>query len=239
MPARLARRTARTPKVVIIVGATHGATADVSRPTPTPRTPRRSSTRPNVVKVYSPNATWSKVKAAVDRRDRSSSTWATATAGRARTRTTRKYTTKDGFGLNATAGNGDYNNKYYGEPYVDDARPRPERDRPAPPPVLRVGQLASRATPSRRVDRRQAARRQLRRRLPQGRRSAVIADGHTGAAYYLRGLFTTHQTIALAVAERARTTTATSSASRRRATPGATVYMDPDSPTTASTARSS
>ncbi len=29
-----------------------------------------------------------------------------------------KYTTKDGFGLNATAGNGDHNNKYYGEPYV-------------------------------------------------------------------------------------------------------------------------
>ena len=28
------------------------------------------------------------------------------------------YTTKDGFGLNATAGDGDYNNKYYGEPYV-------------------------------------------------------------------------------------------------------------------------
>ena len=29
-----------------------------------------------------------------------------------------KYTTKDGFGLNATAGHGDSNNKYYGEPYV-------------------------------------------------------------------------------------------------------------------------
>ena len=28
------------------------------------------------------------------------------------------YTTKDGFGLNATSGAGDYNNKYYGEPYV-------------------------------------------------------------------------------------------------------------------------
>ena len=49
---------------------------------------------------------------------RSSSTSATATAGPARTPTTRPYTTKDGFGLNATAGNGDGNNKYYGEPYV-------------------------------------------------------------------------------------------------------------------------
>ena len=29
-----------------------------------------------------------------------------------------EYTTKNGFGLNATAGNGDSNNKYYGEPYV-------------------------------------------------------------------------------------------------------------------------
>ena len=79
--------------------------------------PRRASTPPNVVKVYSPNATWAKVKAAVVGASvviymghgngwPSPYTYDPA------------YTTKDGFGLNATAGNGDYNNKYYGEPYI-------------------------------------------------------------------------------------------------------------------------
>ena len=47
-----------------------------------------------------------------------SSTSATAMAGPARTPKDPAYTTKDGFGLNATAGNGDSNTKYYGEPYV-------------------------------------------------------------------------------------------------------------------------
>ena len=67
---------------------------------------------------------------------------------------------------------------------------------------------------------------------------AVIADGHMGAAYYLRGLFTTNQSI-LSLWRNAPNYNGNefSFASTRNA--GRTVYMDPDSPTRASTARSS
>ena len=52
-----------------------------------------------------------------------------------------KYTTKDGFGLNATAGNGDSNNKYYGEPYVATLDLAPNAVVILEQPLLRVGQL--------------------------------------------------------------------------------------------------
>ena len=52
------------PKVVIIVGATHGATAGYRADADVAYAEARKYTS-NVVKVYSPNATWAKVKAAV------------------------------------------------------------------------------------------------------------------------------------------------------------------------------
>ena len=105
-------------KVVIIVGATHGATAGYRADADQAYAEAIKYTS-NVVKVYSPNATWSKVKAAA--------TGATIVIyfghgnGWPSPYTyDPKYTTKDGFGLNAT-GDGNCpttNNKYYGEPYV-------------------------------------------------------------------------------------------------------------------------
>src|SRR4029079_11723395 len=73
----------------------------------------------NVIRVYSPNATWSAVKAATTGANiviymGHGNGWPSPYTYDS------KYTTKDGFGLNATAGNGDNNVKYYGEPYVDD-----------------------------------------------------------------------------------------------------------------------
>jgi NhaP-type Na+/H+ or K+/H+ antiporter len=50
-------------KVVIIVGATHGATAGYRSNADAAYAEAIKYTK-NVVKVYSPNATWSKVKAA-------------------------------------------------------------------------------------------------------------------------------------------------------------------------------
>ena len=105
------------PKVVIIVGATHGATAGVPRRDADEAYAEAIKYTSNVVKVYSPNATWSKVKAAVKGASiviyfGHGNGWPSPYTYDP------KYTTKDGFGLNATAGNGDYNNKYYGEPYV-------------------------------------------------------------------------------------------------------------------------
>ena len=104
------------PKVVIIVGATHGATAgnraDADRAYA--EAIRHTS---NVVKVYSPYATWAKVKSATTGASvviymGHGNGWPSPYTYDP------LYTTKDGFGLNATSGAGDYNNKYYGEPYV-------------------------------------------------------------------------------------------------------------------------
>ena len=69
------------------------------------------------MKVYSPNATWSKVKSATVGASvviylGHGNGWPSPYTYDP------NYTTKDGFGLNATAGNGDSNNKYYGEPSV-------------------------------------------------------------------------------------------------------------------------
>ncbi len=104
------------PKVVIIVGATHGATAGYRADADVAYAEARKYTS-NVIKVYSPNATWSKVKAAVVGASiviymGHGNGWPSPYTYDP------LYTTKDGFGLNATAGAGDYNNKYYGEPYM-------------------------------------------------------------------------------------------------------------------------
>ena len=104
------------PKVVIIVGPTHGATASYRADANSAYAEAIKYTS-NVVKVYSPNATWSKVKAAV--KGASIVLYLGHGNGWPSPYTyDPEYKTKDGFGLNATAGNGDSNTKYYGEPYV-------------------------------------------------------------------------------------------------------------------------
>ena len=156
-----------TAKVVIIVGATHGETAKY-RSNADELYAEAIQHTPNVTKVYSPNATWSAVKAATVGANiviylGHGNGWPSPYTYDP------SYTTKDGFGLNATAGNGDSNNKYYGEPSISDARPGPECDRVPAPPLLRLGQLrARRSGPL--GERRPAARRQLRRRVPRRRR---------------------------------------------------------------------
>ena len=154
------------PKVVIIVGATHGATAGYRADADVAYAEARKYTS-NVIKVYSPNATWSKVKAAVVGASiviymGHGNGWPSPYTYDP------PYTTKDGFGLNATAGAGDYNNKYYGEPYMASMDL-------APGAIVLLHHLCyasgnsepGDAEPS--VDDRSQARRQLRHRVPQGR----------------------------------------------------------------------
>ena len=214
-------------RVVIIVGATHGATpgyrADADR-----AYAEAIKYTPNVVKVYSPNATWAKVKAAVVGASLviylgHGNGWPSPYTFDP------KYTTKDGFGLNATAGAGDYNNKYYGEPYVSTLDL-------APNAVVLLNHLCyasgnsepGNSEPSISVAR-QRADNYAAGFLKAGA-AAVIADGHAGAESYVRALFTTHQS----VEDMWRTMpfrnghTVTFASAR---TSGTTVYQDPEKPT--------
>ncbi len=100
------------PKVVIIVGATHGATAGYRSDADVVYNEARKYTS-NVSRVYSPYATWAAVQKAVVGASivvylGHGNGWPSPYTYDP------NYTTKDGFGLNASWGDGDYNNKYYG-----------------------------------------------------------------------------------------------------------------------------
>jgi flagellar hook assembly protein FlgD len=215
------------PKVVIIVGATHSATAAYRSDADVAYAETIKYTS-NVVKVYSPNATWSNVKAAVAGASvviylGHGNGWPSPYTYDP------YYTTKDGFGLNATAGNGDYNNKYYGEPSIATLDLAPgalvilnhlcyasgNSEPGNPEPTVTVA--------------RQRADNYASAFLRAGA-AAVIADGHAGSEIYLRGLFTTHQSI-LDLWRTAPDSNGNivSFASSRSA--GATVYQDPNTPT--------
>ena len=150
----------------------------------------------NVVRVYSPNATASKVKAAVSGASiivylGHGNGWPSPYTYDP------NYTTKDGFGLNYdTNGDGrttDYEIKYYGEPWIRDLRP-------APNAVVLLfhlcyasgnpesGTESSLSKAKQRVDNYAAA-------FIQAGARAVVANGHSHDPYYIRALFTTRQTI--------------------------------------------
>jgi flagellar hook assembly protein FlgD len=180
------------PKVVIIVGATHSVTSKY-RTYANEVYAEAIKYSTNVVKVYSPNAPWSKVQSAVSGASivvylGHGNGWPSPYTYDP------NYTTKDGFGLNATAGDGDYNNKYYGEPYIRTLNF-------APNAVVLLFHLCyasgnsepgnpepTRSVAKQRADNYTAAF------IRAGAR-AVIADGHSHSPYYIRSLFTTRQTI--------------------------------------------
>ena len=185
-----------TAKVVIIVGATHGTTPAYRADADSAYAEAIKYTS-HVTKVYSPNATWSKVKAAVDNANiviyfGHGNGWPSPYGNDA------AYTTKDGMGLNADLnGDGqlsDYENKYYGEPYMAQLHL-------APNAIVLLHHLCyasgdsepGMAQPTvsvahQRIDNYAAG-------FLKGGARAVIADGMMGPEPYLAGLFTTGQSI--------------------------------------------
>jgi flagellar hook assembly protein FlgD len=215
------------PKVVIIVGATHGATAGYRADADVAYAEARKYTS-NVSRVYSPYATWAAVQKAVVGASivvymGHGNGWPSPYTYDP------NYTTKDGFGLNATWGNGDYNNKYYGEPYVASLDMAPgaivllhhlcyasgNSEPGNPEPTVSVA--------------RQRADNYAAGFLKAGA-SAVLADGHAGAERYIRDLFTTHQTIEQMWRNQSNANGNVVSFPSSR-TPGTTVYQDPNTPT--------
>ncbi len=227
-PTAPAANAASGVKVAIIVGATHGTT-------PTYRSyadqvyKEAIKYTSSVVRVYSPGATASKVKAAVAGASiivylGHGNGWPSPYTFDP------NYTTKDGFGLNADLnGDGkttDSENKYYGEPWIRDLRP-------APNAVVLLFHLCyasgnpesgasepSLSKAKQRVDNYAAA-------FLQAGARAVVANGHSHDPYYIRALFTARQTIDeyWRNAPDANDNVSTYASARN---PGSTFQMDPE-----------
>ena len=181
-------------KVVIIVGATHSSTSryrDIADSAYAEAIKYSS----NVIKVYSPNATWAAVKPALQGESvvvylghgngwPSPYTYDPA------------FTTKNGLGLNSAANSGDNNTKYYGEPYLANEITL------APNAVVLLNHLCyasgnsepGYAEPTlsvamQRVD-------NYGQGFLKAGAAAIIAEGHGSINGMIRDLFTTSQTIA-------------------------------------------
>ena len=179
-------------RVVIIVGAVHGQT-DSYRSRGDAAYAEAIKYTPNVTKVYSPNATWSKVVSAT--RGANIVIYMGHGNGWPSPYTfDPNYTTKDGFGLNSTAGNGDNNVKYYGEPSVASLEL-------APNAIILLHHLcyaSGNSEPGHVEPSVSTAKARVVNYAAGFLRSparAVIADGHMGAGPYLKAIFTTNQSI--------------------------------------------
>jgi hypothetical protein len=179
-------------KVVIIVGPVESNTANYIYNAKRYAAQARSYGA-TVVEIFSPNATWSRVKTAAQganlliylgHGNGSPSPYGPWS----------KYT-KDGFGLNATAGHGNSNRKYYGEYYVDTYLHL------APNAVVILNRLCyasgnsewgspnpTKTTAKARVDNFASG-------FLRANARAVFAEGITSASYILYGLFRTNRSI--------------------------------------------
>ena len=180
------------PKIVLIVGATHAAT-DSYRSDMDAVYAAALQYSSNVVKVYSPNATWTAVKTALQGAS------VVVYMGHGNGFPSPYLSTlwpdrMDGFGLNAVAGQGDSNTTYYGESYIASSI------KLAPNAVVILAHLCyasgnsepgltppTLAVAEARIDNFAAGF------LKAGAR-AVIADAHSDTSWYIDQLFTTHQT---------------------------------------------
>lgn len=223
-----ASAAAINPKVAIIVGATGSVTATYRTYADQLYAEAIKYTN-NVVRVYSPNATWTRVKSAVNGASiivylGHGNGWPAPYPNDA------TYSQKDGFGLNYdNNGDGkltDAEMRYYGEPSIRTLTP-------APNAVVLLFHLCyasgnsepGLAEPTLTIARQRADNYAAAFQAMGAR--AVIAIGHTHDPYYIRALFTTRQTIRQywTQAPGFRNHVIQSASAR---TPGRTVLLDPD-----------
>ena len=114
-PAPAAAATATGVKVVIVVGPVEGSTSNYIYNAKRYANEARSYGA-TVTEIYSPNATWSRVKSAAA----GANVLIDLGHGNGYPSPYGAFSayTKDGMGLNSSAGNGNSNNKYYGEYYL-------------------------------------------------------------------------------------------------------------------------
>jgi hypothetical protein len=145
----------------------------------------------NVIKVYSPNATWSAVKTATTGANvviylGHGNGWPSPYTYDP------EYKTKDGFGLNASAAGTHYNLAYYGEPYIRQLQLAPGAIVFLHHLCYASGNSEPNGTPPTQSVARQRVDNYGSAFLAAGA-SAVIADGHSHTGYYLHELFTEHE----------------------------------------------
>ena len=178
------------PKVVIVVGPAHGATGKyISSARRLASQARSYGAR--VTELYSPNATWARVKAAA--KGANLLIYLGHGNGTPSPYTNRPEST-NGMGLNSSASGSHGNTKYYGAPYVDQIQL-------APNAVVILNRLCyasgnnewgagnpTLAVATRRVD-------MYGWSFFRAGAKAVFAEGITDPSYVLKGLFKTDKTI--------------------------------------------
>lgn len=219
---------AATSKVVIVVGPVGSETSSY-RDGARRLADQARSYGASVTEVYSPNATWPKVAAAAA----GANVLVYLGHGNGWPSPYYPYSadSKDGMGLNATAGDGNANIKYYGEAYM-------ARLDLVPNAVVMLNRLCyasgnnewgagnpTKATAIKRVDNYGAG-------FLRAGASAVFASGISSVSYVLRGLFTGRADLTMKQlfwTDPARTGTYRLGFGSVR-TPGATAQMDPYAP---------
>ena len=214
-------------KVVVIVGPVGSSTSGYITSAKRYASQARSYGA-SVTEIYSPNATWSKVKAAAQganvliylgHGNGSPSPYGAFS----------QYS-KDGLGLNSSAAHGNYNTKYWGEYYLK------TYIRLAPNAVVILNRLCyasgnsewgsanpTKTVAKQRVDNYGAG-------FLRARARAVFAEGITSASYVLYGLFKTNRTIGQIFASSSSMVTAYDFQFNSVRTPGYRVWMAPKSP---------
>lgn len=212
------------PKVVIIVGPVGGVTDSYrNEADKAARVARRAGA--DVVTVYSPDATWSAVRRAVD----GASILVYMGHGNgwpSRYRDSLYPPTQNGFGLNPVAGNGDAAHQYFGEASIDELHLAhgaivllhhlcyaSGNSEPGLPEGTQADAIA-------RVDNYAAGF------IRAGAR-AVVAEGHLGPAYYVRALLEGRLSVGAAWAGSPTANGHTFALASVRS-PGFTQWLDPD-----------
>ena len=118
---------AATRKVVIVVGPVGSCDRRPTRTAPASSPTWLAATAQVVKEIYSPYATWSRVR--TPRSGANLLIYLGHGNGWPSPYAPYSTTSKNGMGLNSSAGNGNSNMKYYGEYYMKQAGPRPQRRR--------------------------------------------------------------------------------------------------------------